>query len=118
MAEEEVQPDYVGQAFVDVNSRIRDIEEKQRILKDRMLLIGNNLIEAKETQNEKILDMKKELEILKQNMDRMISFLESASQEFTKFARKEDLEILSKQAKMFQPLDFATKADLENLKKS
>jgi len=118
MAEEEQQPDYVGQAFGDVNSRVRDIEEKQRILKDRMLLIGNNLIDAKETQNEKILEMKKELEVLKQNMDRMISFLESASQEFTKFARKEDLEILSKQAKMFQPLNFATKADLENLKKS
>ena len=36
-------------------------------------------------------------------MERMINFLETASSEFSKFAKKEDLEILSKQAKMFQP---------------
>ena len=29
-----------------------------------------------------------------------------ASNEFSKFARKEDLDILAKQAKMFQPLEF------------
>ena len=38
-------------------------------------------------------------------MERLISFLETASSEFSKFAKKEDLEILSKQAKMFQPLN-------------
>ena len=36
-------------------------------------------------------------------MQRLISFLETASSEFQNFARKEDLDILVKQAKMFQP---------------
>ena len=38
-----------------------------------------------------------------------MGFLETASAEFSKFAKKEDLEILSKQAKMFQPLKLAGK---------
>jgi len=46
----------------------------------------------------------------------MKSFLETASAEFSQFARKEDLEILSKQAKMFQPLEFVRKKNSEKLK--
>ncbi len=101
-------------AYWDANVKMRDLEEKQRILKDRLLLIGQNLIEIREKNREAILDIKKELEIIKQNMGRMISFLETASSEFQKFARKEDLEILSKQAKMFQPIKFAKKGVQKN----
>jgi hypothetical protein len=90
------------QTWTDINVKLRDLEEKQRILKDRLLLIGKNLIEMKEQQTQETLEIKKDMEIIKQNMERLISFLETASTEFSKFARKEDLEILKKQAKMFQ----------------
>lgn len=101
MAEEGV--DYSEQIFGEVNTRIRDMEEKQRMLKDRILLIGQNLIETKEKNNQKILEIKKDLEVFKQKLDRMLSFVETISGEFSKFARKDDLEILAKQARMFQP---------------
>ena len=101
----EGEANYPGQEFMAVNTRIRDLEEKQRILKDRLLLIGENLIDIREKTHQEILEIKKDLEIINQSVDRMRSFLETASAEFSKFARKEDLEILSKQAKMFQPLE-------------
>jgi hypothetical protein len=97
---------YQDYGYVDVNTKIRDLEEKQRILKDRLILIGQNLIELKEKSDETILEMKKQIEILNQETQRTRAFLETASGEFSKFARKEDLEILSRQAKMFQPLEF------------
>jgi len=103
------QADYINQALGETNVRIRDLEERQRILKDRLLLIGQNLIETKEKTSNDILELKKDFDIMKQNMARMINFLETASAEFSKFAKKEDLEILSKQAKMFQPLQFIKK---------
>jgi predicted nucleic acid-binding Zn-ribbon protein len=102
------------QIIGDLNLRLKDLEEKQRMQKERLLLIGQNLVEIKESLDEKLLGIKKDIEILKQNLERMTSFLESASKEFSKFAKKEDLDILSKQAKMFQPLDFVRKKDLEN----
>ena len=98
-----------GQVLWDMNTKIRDLEERNRILKDRLLLIGENLIEIKEKTNEDISEIKKDLEIMKRNTERLVSFIEAASEEFSKFARKEDLEILSKQAKMFQPLEFVRK---------
>ena len=116
MAREE--GDYFAQVLGEINVRIRDLEERQRILKDRLLLIGQNLIETKEKNAQDMLEIKKNLGSLNQNMDRLRNFLETASGEFSKFARKEDLEILTKQAKMFQPLNFATKEDLEKLKKN
>jgi len=103
--------DYSGQYSGETNSKIKDLEEKQRNLKDRLLLIGQNLIEFKEETNSQIIEIKKALELIKQNMGRTVSFLETASKEFSKFARKEDLEILSKQAKMFQPLKLLKKEE-------
>ncbi len=103
------QADYSEQIFSEINARIRDVEEKQRILKDRLLLIGQNLVEIKEISNQKMLEMKKDIEIMKQSIERMSSFLENISEEFSKFAKKEDLEILTKQAKMFQPLELMNK---------
>ena len=110
------QLDYSGQLSVDMNAKMRDIEEKQRVLRDRLLLIGQNLVEIKDNTNKKILEIKKDVEIMKQNIERMSSFLETVSNEFSRFAKKEDLEILTKQAKMFQPLELMSKKELERLK--
>jgi len=106
---EEGQENYWGAYLGEANTKIRDIEEKQRILKDRLLLIGQNFIETKEENSQRILEIKKDIEMLKQDMGRVKMFLETLSNEFSQFARKEDLEILSKQAKMFQPLKLIKK---------
>ena len=100
-----------------LESNIKDLEERQRNLKDRILLIGQNLIEFRKETEEEILEIKKNQEIIMRSVERIKSFIESFSSEMNGFAKKEDLEILSKQAKMFQPLEFAKKSDLEKLKK-
>jgi len=89
--------------------KVRDLEEKQRIVKDRLLLIGKNLIETKEETSKEILELKQTVELMKEDLEKIKSFLENISEEFSKFARREDLEILAKQAKMFQPLEFLEK---------
>lgn len=105
--------EYPPQAsFQNSNIGTRDLEEKQRVLKDRLILIGQNLIEIKEKTEEEILELKKEVESLKQVLERTRSLIETMSGEFSKLARKDDLEILKKQAKLFQPLDFVRKEDL------
>jgi predicted nucleic acid-binding Zn-ribbon protein len=101
MAEEE---GYGYNPLTDISGKVKDLEEKQRILKDRILLIGQNLIETKERTDSQIIEIKKELEVLKQKTERIIAFIETISTEFSKFARKEDLEILSKQIRIIQPL--------------
>jgi len=93
-----------------------DLEERQRVIKDRLILIGQNLIDFKEKNSQDLIEIKKDVEILKMSLEKIKNFIETISGEFSKFAKKDDLEILKKQAKIFQPLEFATKADLEKLK--
>lgn len=104
-----------GGSYGGETPRIKDMEEKQNILKERILLIGQNLIETKEGVGEKMTEIKKEIESLKEDVMRMKSFVEIVSGEMAKFARREDLEILTKQAKMFQPLEFVRKSELKKL---
>lgn len=104
---------YFNQTDSNFGLKIRDVEERQRILRDQVRLIGQNLIEMKEKNNKNILEIKRNIEIINQNIERLTSFLEMASNEFSKFARKEELEILSKQAKMFQPLNLIKKSKRE-----
>lgn len=87
----------------DPNTKIRDLEEKQRVLKNQMLLIGRNMIEMREKTSRDILEIKKELDSIRETTERLSSFLDMASEEFQKFARKDDVEILAKQMKMFRP---------------
>ena len=92
-------------------SKMKDLEEKQNLLKDRLLLIGHNLIETKEEDSKKITELKKDVGDLKEEIRKIKNFLEMVSEELSKFARREDLEILSKQAKMFQPLNLIKKTN-------
>lgn len=89
--------------YYENTGRLKDLEEKQKILKDRILLIGENLIDFKEKNDKRFLELKKDIEELKQKMSRISSFIETISGEFNKFARKDDLEILAKQVRLFQP---------------
>jgi hypothetical protein len=99
------------------NQTLRDIEERQKVLKDRLILIGQNLVDFREKNEEELLNLKKEVESLKLGFEKMKGFLETISGELSKFAKKDDLNVLRKQAKMFQPMEFALKSDLEKLKK-
>jgi hypothetical protein len=97
------QTNYPGSYNVDPNLRLRDLEEKQRILKNQILLIGKNLIDMREKNTRDILEIKKDLDVIKTDIERLTSFIDSISDEFSKFARKDDVEILAKQMRMFQP---------------
>jgi hypothetical protein len=109
--------EYPNGIIGDSNIKIRDIEDKQRILKDRIILIGKNFIENKERNDSAIIEIKKDVDNIKSEINKISSFIEDISQEISKFAKKEDLEILTKQAKMFQPLNFIRRDELEKLKK-
>jgi hypothetical protein len=90
------------QYFSDVNTRIRDIEEKQRLLKDRTLLIGKNLIEDRENLFEDMQEIKKELILLKSENLKMQEFLKKVSNQISQTARKEELMILQRQFDLFR----------------
>lgn len=91
--------------FSDINLLLRDLEEKQKILKERLIMVSENLISLKEKTTKDNLEIKKNISAMQEQMKKLISFLEMASSEMTKFAKKEEVEILYKQAKMFKAIE-------------
>jgi hypothetical protein len=100
---------YEEEKFSLINSKINSLEERNKILKDQIFLINKNIIELKENVLKKNLELKKEAEFLKEELKKTSKIIDIISSEFPKFAKKEDIEILYKYSKMFNPLELVTK---------
>ncbi|MFA5020285.1 MAG: hypothetical protein WC533_04255 [Candidatus Pacearchaeota archaeon] len=103
------------QVSYEIALKIRDLEESQRLMKQRLLLIGQNLIESQEKVNDDLIEIKKQLQDTKSDLKRVSQVMETFSEEVAKSARKEEVAILSRQIKMFSPLKYARVEDVENI---
>lgn len=99
----------------ELNIKIRDLEERQKMLKDRVLLIGKNLVEVKESIEESLAELKKNVELFRQEIFKLKDSMSLLSEETESLARKSELEILQRQIKMFEPLNYARIEDIEGI---
>jgi seryl-tRNA synthetase len=113
MVEEQAQD--FSALFTEFNTILRDLEEKQDILKDRTLLIGRNLIQTKEESEGKFSEIRKDIESLRQDINSIKTAMETVSSQIQNFARKDELATLYRHAKIFDPLKFATIEDVEKI---
>ena len=91
------------QYFSDINALIRNLEEKQRMLKERTLLIGKNLVEERSKIFEELQDLKRESLKSKEENLRMKGFIQRMSEQISGLARKEELMMLQRQFDIFKP---------------
>lgn len=88
--------------FSDTNTRIKDLEEKNRLLRDKMLLISDSYVKEREKNFKDIQELKRTVEILKLENSRMKEMLSRVGEIVDKSARKEDLAILQRQFDLFR----------------
>jgi hypothetical protein len=92
------------QDFSNINpsAQVRDLEEKHRLLKDRVLLIGKSLVDEREKNFNEIQELKKEMIIIKKENERIKELLQRLIEQSGSLARKEELLILQKQFDLFR----------------
>jgi len=112
MAEKEMQVPFYQ---LDINNRIRDLEEKNKILKERILLIGKNLINIKDETEKEIIMLKSQIRNFQQDIEKIKNILQSLLSETDKFARKSEIYIIERMLKDFQPLEFLREKDIEEM---
>ena len=95
--------------------KVRDIEERQRLIRDKLLLIGKNLVESREETERDLTKLKITTETMRQEITRIADILTSLSDELSETAKRSELIILEKQLKMFEPLGFARIKDVKEL---
>ena len=89
------------QYFVDVNTRLKDIEEKQRLLKDRLLLVGKNVVEDRDSTVTEMQELKKIVFKVQEENIKMQDFLKKVADQLTETARKEEVMMLQRQIELF-----------------
>ena len=102
-------------AASDISTRVRDLDEKNRLIRERVLLLGKNLIEIKEEQQEKTTQLKKDLDLIKNDLDLMKKISSDLVDQLSKFVKRDEMLLLERMLKDFQPLEFMRKRDVERL---
>ncbi len=98
-------------------TRLNEMEEKQRLIKDRVLLIGENLIATKEEYENQFSEFKKQISQLSSETNTLKQINKRIVNELENFGRKSEFKILERQMKMFQPLELARIQDIEKIVK-
>ncbi|OIO40683.1 hypothetical protein CO154_00775 [Candidatus Pacearchaeota archaeon CG_4_9_14_3_um_filter_31_7] len=112
--------------LVDFNAKISDLEEKNNLLKERVLLLGKTLLKQEQRINVDIETVKEDVRNINNTIERIKEGLQHLLKETSYFARKEELTVLQRYMKIWEPLKFVKEdevrriiqEELENKKKS
>lgn len=114
MAGEEVTSDYQDSS-VDIGIILTDLEERSRNLRDKTNLISKNFIILKEESSKKIDEIQNENDALRKEIESLKRTLTNLTQEAEKWIRRDEIILIERMLKDFQPLEFVRKKDLNEL---
>jgi len=99
----------------DFNTRLGDIDERNRLIRERVLLLGKNLISSRQSTEDDIKEIKRENIEIKKDIDKLKKTSNSLLTEFNKFVKREEIILIERMLKDFQPLEFMRKKDVEEM---
>jgi tetrahydromethanopterin S-methyltransferase subunit G len=101
--------------FSEYNTRIRDIEERNNVIKERTLVLSRNFVDFKNETNEDLREIKKILKQLSEDNEKIKSTLNSLIQQNGKYVKRDEMVGFERMLKDFQPLEFVRMKDLDEL---
>jgi len=99
----------------DFNTRLRDTDERNRLIRERVLLLGKNLISSRQDVEDELKTIKKENLEIQKDLDKLKKTTNSLLTEFNKFVKRDEMVLIERMLKDFQPLEFMRKKDVEEL---
>ncbi len=101
--------------FVDLGSRLRTTEGKYNLLRDRVLLINQNMIEEWKKVSSELHILNDEIKEVKVDLYRIKETMKHLLQEIERYARKEDVKVLEKYINLWNPMKFMTETDVKKM---
>lgn len=90
------------QILSEISTRMRDLEEKQNLVKDRLLLIGQSVVDERDKTFREVQEIKSDVIRLKEENARMKDILQRVTEQLENSARKEELMMLERQFDLFR----------------
>jgi len=101
----------------ELNARLRILEGKYNIMRDRLFIINENMIEHYKKLSVEMDSIKTDIKEIKESLFSLKEATRSIVKELDSFARKEHLKILEKYINLWNPLDFVTEEEVLELVK-
>ena len=111
----EMQEQGLQNFVVDVGSRVRSLEGRYNLLRDRVLVINNNMI----TEYKKVLGelrvVNTELKEIKTDIFRLKETIKHLIAEVNTYARREDVKVLEKYINLWNPMKFVSESEVRKM---
>lgn len=105
----------VSALLTDFNTKINDIEERHNLLKEKVLILGQSFLKEQERNNKEIGLIKEELRETRTNIEKIKEGLQHIINESAGFARKEELKIIERYMKLWEPLKFVKEEEVRSI---
>jgi len=100
-----------------VINKLSDIEEKQKILKERATAFGESFVKNKDETGQELMRIKNDLKSIKFEIEKIKGVVDHLLEDSGNFARKEELNSLQRVFKIFEPLKFLGEEDVKRIVK-
>lgn len=97
----------------DLDARIRIVESKQTLLRERLEITNQNMIKHHKKNLKELKIINSELAEIKNNITEIKDTLNRIIKEMEFFARKEKLAVLEKYINLINPMEFVTTTELK-----
>lgn len=97
------------------NTKIVDIESKYEILRERMLISNESFLKTRDNINKEIRIIKEDIREIKSEIEKVKEMAQHMISETEGFARKEELRILERYIKLWEPLKFTKTEEVQRM---
>ncbi len=104
-------------SLIDLNMRIRVLEEKQNLIRENLLVINQNMVEEYKRLMRELKTLKAEMGETKEEINNSKEIIKNMIKEMGKFAKNDSVKVLEKYIKLWDPLKFVTEDEVINMLK-
>ena len=101
--------------LTDFATKLKDIEEKLNLLKERLLLVNRTFLKERERFDSEIFALKESVRLVKDDLEKIREGLEHIIKESAGFARREELNLLQRYMRLWEPLKFVKEEEVKSM---
>lgn len=107
--------DAISAMFSEFSTKIADIEGKYEMLRERMLLSNESFLKTRDNVNKEVRILKDEIREIKDEIEKIKETIQHLLTETDNYARKEELRILERYIKIWEPLKFVKVDEVQKM---
>ncbi len=105
----------ITQVIVDLNNRVRTLENKYNLLGERLLIVNQNMIEEYKRLLREMKILNDDLREMRQEIFLTQDTMRNVVKEMELFAKKEQIKVLERYIDLLNPMRFVTEEEVEKI---